>query len=95
MNEEVVRASSWFEALPKDTQESLIRIVSTTKGAMWSPTPPIGDALEIPKSPQTLSPKKDPHVARLLHISLRNLQFIKLSMEEKGKIVNIESDDEE
>jgi len=60
VNEEVIRASLWFEALPRDTEESLIIIMSTTKGDAQSPMPPVGDALEISKSPQMLRPKKDP-----------------------------------
>lgn len=59
-NLEAVRASPWFEILPKETEDSLIRMMSTTKGATRSSTLPIGDALEIPKSPWPLRPKKDP-----------------------------------
>lgn len=95
MNEEVVRASPWFEALLKDTHESLIRLMSTTKGAPESSTPPVGDAPEIRKSPRMLRPKKDLQVAGPIRMSPRNPWFGKLSMEEKGKIVNVESDDEE
>lgn len=51
MNVEIVRASSWFEALPKDTRESLIKIMTTTWVATQSSTPPVGDAPKIPKFP--------------------------------------------
>jgi len=75
-NLEAMRASPWFEALPKETNDSLIRMMSTTKGATQSSTLLVGDALEIPKLPQ-------------------NPWLRKLSMEDKGKTVNIETDDEE
>lgn len=55
----------------------------------------VGDAPEIPKSPQTLRPKKDPQAVGPVHMSLRNPRFSKLSMEDKGKMVNIKIDDEE
>ena len=51
MNEAFVRASPWFQALPEDMQESLIRMVSITKDVMQNPTSQVGDTTEIPKSP--------------------------------------------
>jgi len=59
-NLEAVRESSVFETLPKETQDFLNRMMSTTEGATQSLTPLVGDAPKIPKSPRTLSPKKDP-----------------------------------
>ena len=50
---------------------------------------------EIPKSPRTSRPKKDRQVAGPVYMSSRNPQFDKLSMEEKGKDITIEIDDEE
>jgi len=64
-NLEVVRVSLWFETLLKETQDSLIRMMSTNKGSTQSSTLPVGDAPEIAKSPQTPRPKKDPQVAIL------------------------------
>lgn len=49
---------------------------------------------EIPKSPQTPRPKKDKQGMGPLSMSPRNLLH-KISMEEKGKAVTIETDKEE
>jgi len=68
-NLEVVRASPWFEALPKETQDSIIRMMSTTKESTQSSMPPVGDALEIPKLPQVSRPKKDPQEVGLVCMS--------------------------
>ena len=95
MNLETVKASPWFEALPKDTQDSLIRRMTRTRGVAQSSTLPVGDTPEIPKSPWTPRPKKDPQAAGPVRMSQQNPRFVKLSMEEKGKTVNIKSDDEE
>ena len=61
----------------------------------------IGDApedsrimVEIPKSPRTPRPKKDKHVMVPVCVSPRKLLCTKLTMEEKGKAVNIETDEE-
>lgn len=69
--------------------------MSTTKGVIQSSMPVVWDEPKIPKSPRTLMPKKDPQVAGPVCMSLRNPWFDKFSMEEKGKTVNIESNDEE
>lgn len=50
---------------------------------------------KIPKSPQTLRRKKDKQVMGLVHMSPRNPRYNKLSMEEKGKEISIETDEEE
>lgn len=50
---------------------------------------------ETLKSPWTLRPKTDKQAAGPVCMSPRNLQFGKLSMEEKGKAITIESDEEE
>lgn len=50
---------------------------------------------EISKSPQTSRPKKDKQVMGPICMSPRNLWHKKLSMEEKGKVVTIEIDEEE
>ena len=62
----------------------------------------IGDALEgarivaeILKSPRTPRPKKYKQVMVLIHVSPRNPSCTKLSMEEKGKAVTIETNEEE
>jgi len=50
---------------------------------------------EILKSPCTPRPKKDKQVMARICVSLKNPLCSKLLMEEKGKVVNIETDDEE
>ena len=40
-------------------------------------------------------PKTDTQVAKPIRMSPRNLRFGKLSIEDKGNIVNLETDDEE
>jgi len=59
MNLEVVRETPSLEIVPKETQDSLIRMMSMTKGSTQSSMPSVGDASEIPKLPWTLMPKKD------------------------------------
>jgi len=54
-----------------------------------------GVAPKIPKSPRTLRPKKDKKAMGPVCMSPRNLRFNKLLMEEKGKVVTIETDEEE
>lgn len=95
MKLQIIKACPWFEALPKGTQEFLIKILATTRGASQISTLPVGDTLEIPKSPQMLSPKKDPQVVGLVHMPPQNPRFGKMSMEDKDQTTNIESDDEE
>jgi len=92
---DALKASSVFEALPKETQDLLNRVMLTTKEAMLSPMSSVGDAPEIPKSLRTPRPKKDPQGVGPFRMSPQNPQFGKLSTEDKGKTVNIESDDEE
>lgn len=94
-NLEALRASSMFETFPKEMQDFLNRVMSTAEGAMESPTPSVGNALEIHKLPRTPRPKKDPQVVGPVCMSPQNLQFGKLSMEDKGKMVNLETGDEE
>lgn len=50
---------------------------------------------KVPKSPRMSQTKKNPQVAISVQKSPRNLRFKKLLMEEKGKTVTIESDEEE
>ena len=50
---------------------------------------------EILKSPRTPRPKKDKQVMVPIRVSLQNLLHTRLMMEEKGKVVNIETDEEE
>ena len=54
-----------------------------------------GIVVEIPKSQRTLRPKKDKQPMILVRISPRNPLRTKLTMEEKGKVVNLESNEEE
>jgi len=49
----------------------------------------------IPKSPHTLRAKKDKHAIVLAHILPRNLLRTKITMEERGKAINLEADEEE
>lgn len=53
------------------------------------------DVPEILESAQMPRPKKDKQAMGLVRMSPRNSRFGKLSMEEKGKAVNIETDEEE
>ena len=52
-------------------------------------------ASKIPKLARTPRLKKDNHVAGPVCMSPKNPQFGKLSMEEKGKVVTIEIDEQE
>ena len=54
-----------------------------------------GVVLAILKLPQTPRPKKYKQAVGPIRMSPRNPRFGKLSMEEKGKVVTIETDDEE
>lgn len=54
-----------------------------------------GVVTEIPKSPQTPQPKKDKQVVGPICMSPRNPQHRKLSMEDEGKAVTIETNEEE
>ena len=54
----------------------------------------VGIVEEILKSPPMPRPKKDKQVMVLARVSPRNLLRTKLSMEEKGRVVTIEIDDE-
>lgn len=92
---EALTTSSVFQALLKETRDLLTKAMSTAKEAAPSPMSSMGDEPEIQKLPRTLRPKKDPQEAIPVCISPRNPWFGKLSMEEKGKIDNIESDEEE
>jgi len=56
-----------------------------------NPTMQVGDTPEIPKSPQTPRPKKDKQAVGPVCMSSRNLSFGKLSMEEKGKVITIKT----
>lgn len=51
--------------------------------------------VEIPKSLCTLRLKKDKHAMVSVRISPRNPLRAKLTMEEKGKAINLEADEEE
>lgn len=50
---------------------------------------------EIPKSPRTPRSIKDKQATGPVHMSPRDPRFNKLSMEEKGMVVTIKSDEEE
>jgi len=54
-----------------------------------------GVVTEIPKSPWTLRPKKYKQAMGPIRMSPRNPRYNKLSIEEKGKAVMIETDEEE
>ena len=51
--------------------------------------------VEIPKSSRTPRPKKDKWAMAVVHVSPRNLMCSKLLMAEKGKVVIINTDEEE
>lgn len=55
----------------------------------------IGIVADIPKSPRMVRPKKQKQEMVPLHESLQNLLRTRLTMEEKGKVINIETDEEE
>jgi len=83
-----------------ETSEEVMEITEmTAEEATQALT--VGDApegnmimVEIPKSPCTARPKKDKHVTVPVCVSLRKLLCTKLTMEEKGKAVNIETNKE-
>jgi len=54
-----------------------------------------GIVIEIPKSPHTLRPKKDKQPMISVHMSPQNLLRTKFPMEEKGKAINLETNEEE
>ena len=91
MDDTLMEESPWFQAMPKELRETFIRSI-TTKEVPWNPTP---QAAEIPKSPKMLRTKKDPQIPGLVRRLSQNPRFSKLTMEEKGKVVTIESDEEE
>jgi len=92
MNDKVLKESLWFQALPKEYQESFLRSTNPTKE---SPQNPTLWAVELPKSSKTPQTKKEPQIIVSVRRSLQNLCFSKLTMEEKGKTVTIESDEED
>jgi len=51
--------------------------------------------VEVPKSPRTLRPKKDKKAMILVRVSPRNPLRTKLTLQEKGKVINMEADEEE
>jgi len=51
--------------------------------------------VEVPKSPRTSRPKKDKQTMLLVCISPRNPQRAKITLQEKGKAINMEADEEE
>lgn len=55
----------------------------------------VGDAPEILRLPRTSRPKIDTQAAGPVCMSSQNPQFGKLSMEDKGKMINLETDDDE
>jgi len=72
----------------------------TTSKAVQAPTMedvPEGAKIvtEILKSPRTPRPKKDKQAMAPMHVSPRNTLRSNLSMEEKGKAIMIETDEEE
>lgn len=79
----------------KTTRRGVGFVESTIEEAAQSPLLQVGEAPKIPKLPRTPRPKKDPQAVRAIRMSSRNPRFGKLSTEDKGKLVNIEIDDEE
>jgi len=55
----------------------------------------VGIIVEVPKSPRTLRPKKDKQVMIPVCVSPRNPQRTKLTLQENGKAINLEADEEE
>ena len=51
--------------------------------------------VEVPKSPRTSRPKKDKQAMIPMRISPQNPQRTKLTLQEKGKAINLEADKEE
>ena len=51
--------------------------------------------VEVPKSPRAPRPKKDKQAMISVRISPRNPQRTKLTLQEKGKAINLEADKEE
>jgi len=100
-NFESLRASSTFERLPKETQDLLNRMMSIPKEAAQEIE--VAEAtlesaelvVKVPKSPMKVRPNKDKYIMLPMHISTRNPQRTKLTLQETGKAINVEADEEE
>ena len=55
----------------------------------------LGWLLKIPKSTRMPRPKKDKQPMVLVRVSPKNLLRMRLAIEEKGKAINLEADEEE
>ena len=89
-----------FETFPKETHDLLTRMMLTPEEAVQEITiveaPESAEVIfEVPKSPRTPRPKKDKQAMIPVCISPRNPQRTKLTLQEKGKAINLEADEEE
>lgn len=84
----------------KETQDLLTRMMSTPKEDTQEI--PVGEApksfeviVEVPKSPRKLRPNSDKQAMILVCVSPRNPQRTRLTLQENGKAINLEADEEE
>ena len=84
-------------AIAKDAMEIIELTVEEAMQALTMGDAPKGVRIEVelPKSPRMPRPKKDKQVIILIHVSPQNPPCTKLSMEENGKSVTIETNEEE
>ena len=108
---DLLKANSLLEQLPKPLRELWNCTMETPEEAMDTRVMTAEEAVQaitevevlesarivakIPKSPRTPRPKKDKQAMVPMCVSPRNPLRTKLTMEEKGKAINLEADEEE
>lgn len=82
---------------PEEAMDTGVMIAEEAAQAITEVEAPesVGIVAKIPKSQRTPRPKKDKQAMVPVHISHRNSLRTKLTMEEKGKAINLEADEEE
>ena len=91
MSDEQVEESLWFKAFLKHYQEAILKEHNPTAN---NPQQASLQTAKLPKSPQTPRTRKDPQVPESVRRSPQHLHFGKFTMDEKGKMVRIDSDEE-
>lgn len=89
-----------FETLLKETQDLLTRMMLTLEKVaqeivVVESLESARAIVEVPKFPRTPRPKKDKKTMIPVRVSPRNPQRTKLTLQEKGKAINLEADEEE
>ena len=108
---DLLKSKALFEHLPEPLRELWNRSMVVLEEAMdtramtaeeAAQAPMVGEApksaeivAEIPKFPHMPRPKKDKQHMVPVRVSPRNLLRTRLTMEEKGKAINLEADKEE